>query len=202
MLNMNNQIQNIRFQLKNLDMQFENINMQMINMGFQNTISEIQNLGIQVINLGIQMINVGLEIPNAMKLPNLFFQIQNIELQIQNTINKINIQNNIMNMNFPNMELQNKRMMTDVLNKENNRFEEWNLIFENNEDKKHYTISILPEKTVQDAINNYMVLSRRTDKIKFIFNSKILNPGLRINESGLQNRSKIIVVSTNNIIGG
>ena len=77
----------------------------------------------------------------------------------------------------------------------------WNLIFENQNDKKLVTIRISEQKTVKEAINVYLLKSGRTDKCKFIFNNKELYPEMIICQSGLQPLSRILVISTQNVIG-
>ena len=47
-----------------------------------------------------------------------------------------------------------------------------------------------------------MLKAGRTDKLKFIFDSHELNPETKICESGLQNMSRILVISTVNLLGG
>ena len=70
----------------------------------------------------------------------------------------------------------------------------WNLIFENQNDKKLVTIRISEQKTVKEAINMYLLKSGRTDKCKFIFNRNELDPEMIICQSGLLNLSKIKVI--------
>ena len=70
----------------------------------------------------------------------------------------------------------------------------WELIFENEEDKKNFSIRISEQKLVKEAIMIYMLKSGRTDKCKFIFNNKELFGEMKICKSGLYNMSKIIVV--------
>ena len=77
----------------------------------------------------------------------------------------------------------------------------WNLIFENQNDKKSYSIRISEQKTVQEAINLYLLKSGRSPNCKFIFNNKPLYPEMIICQSGLQNLSKILVISLQNVIG-
>ena len=77
----------------------------------------------------------------------------------------------------------------------------WNLIFENQNDKKSLTIRISEQKLVKEAISMYMLKSGRTDKCKFIFNNKELFGEMKICQSGLNNLSKILVISYKNIIG-
>ena len=77
----------------------------------------------------------------------------------------------------------------------------WNLIFENQNDKQTYIIRISEQKTIKEAISLYRLKSMRTDKCKFILNSKELYPEMRICESGLQDHSKILVISLQNLKG-
>ena len=78
----------------------------------------------------------------------------------------------------------------------------WNLIFENQNDKKSLTIRISEQKLVKEAISMYMLKSGRTDKCKFLFEGKELIPKMKINQSGLSNMSRILVISLNNLRGG
>ena len=77
----------------------------------------------------------------------------------------------------------------------------WTLIFENQNDRKAITIRINEQKLVSEAISLYKVKSGRIDKCKFIFNNKELFPEMKICQTGLQNLSKILVVSIQNVIG-
>ena len=77
----------------------------------------------------------------------------------------------------------------------------WNLIFENQNDRTSITIRISEQKTVKEAISKYMLKSGRTDKCKFIFNNKELYQEMKICQSGLNNLSRILVISTQNVIG-
>ena len=77
----------------------------------------------------------------------------------------------------------------------------WNLIFENQNDKKTLAIRISEQKLVKEAISMYMLKSGRTDKCKFIFNNKELFGEMKICQSGLNNLSRILVISTQNVIG-
>ena len=77
----------------------------------------------------------------------------------------------------------------------------WNLIFENQNDKTSVTIRISEQKLVKEAISMYLLKSGRTDKCKFIFNNKELFTEMKICQSGLNNLSRILVISTQNVIG-
>ena len=86
------------------------------------------------------------------------------------------------------------------INKNKNSSSEWTLIFETKEGDMT-NIRISDDKTIEEAINLYKKRTSNTDKIKFIFNGKELYPKLKINKS-LDNLSKIIVFSYNNLMGG
>ena len=75
----------------------------------------------------------------------------------------------------------------------------WNLIFENLEDKKSVTIRISEQKLVKEAINMYFLKTGITDQCKFIFNTKPLNPEIKISHSGLINFARIYVIKIFNI---
>ena len=77
----------------------------------------------------------------------------------------------------------------------------WNLIFENQNDRQSYTIKISEQKLVKEAIDKYRKRSKNIDKCKFIYNSKELYSEMRICESGLNNGSKILVISIQNLKG-
>ena len=200
MLNINNHLQIIRTQLSNLEIQFDNINMQIINMKLIPNISfQIQNLGIQMLNMGIQMINIGIDIPDfGMQMSNLYHQIQNIDMQIQNIATKICMKNNMqvnMNMQMMNNKINDINIMDDN--------DSWNLIFERKATMEKINIIISPEKTIQDAINLYKIKSgNNKEGLKFIFNSRQLYPNRKICESGLVEKANILVIDTDNIIGG
>ena len=70
----------------------------------------------------------------------------------------------------------------------------WNLIFENEDDKKQINIKISEQKLVIDAIKEYYQKSRRSDKCIFIFDNKKLNYALKICQSGLRAQSRILVI--------
>ena len=104
---------------------------------------------------------------------------------------------NIGNMNMfgmGNMDMTNMNLTIDDA-------QGWNLIFENQNDKQTFIIRISEQKKIKEAISLYRLKSMRTDKCKFILNSKELYPEMRICESGLQNNSKILVISLQNLKG-
>ena len=77
----------------------------------------------------------------------------------------------------------------------------WNLVFENQNDLNSIIVTISEQKTIKEAISKYRIKANRTDPCKFVFNSKQLYPEMRICESGLKDKSKILVISLQNLIG-
>ena len=109
MININSQLQNLKFQLKNTNTSFENMIILMENMKLNNPSSQIKNMGIQILNMGIQMLTIGSQIPDMSNDIDIYKQIQNIsnqiktfEMQMQKPISKqfingIQTHNNMMN---------------------------------------------------------------------------------------------------------
>ena len=80
----------------------------------------------------------------------------------------------------------------DLKNEEDN---DWNLIFEHEDDKKYIMINISSQKLVLDAIKEYYQISGMSDKYIFIFDNKKLDYNMKICESGLINQANIFVIS-------
>ena len=77
----------------------------------------------------------------------------------------------------------------------------WNLVFEKKSGGPTINLTISPEKTVTEAINAYKIKSMQDGEMKFIFNGKELPYSLKICQSGLNNGSKILVISTKDVEG-
>ena len=77
----------------------------------------------------------------------------------------------------------------------------WNLVFEKKSGGPTINLTISPEKTVTEAINAYKLKSMEEGQMKFIFNGKELPYSLKICQSGLNNGSKILVISTKDVEG-
>ena len=75
------------------------------------------------------------------------------------------------------------------------------MIFEQKAGGQTLTIQIQPDKKVSDAINSYKNKIQYPGEMKFIFNGQNLNPDLTLNEAGLKNGSKILVIGTKDIEG-
>ena len=71
----------------------------------------------------------------------------------------------------------------------------WNLIFENRNDRQTFVIRISEQKLFKEAISLYRLKSGNTERCKFIFNDRNLNPEMKICQTGLCNMQKIIVIS-------
>ena len=115
---------------------------------------------------------------------------------------------NNMNMQIPNIGFQNQNMMMNnnilkMMNiMMNNQSVELNLIFEER-NQKQTSISILPEKTIKEAIDLYKIKSgNNSQNFIYIHNGQKLNPGLKINQSDLVNGSYIYVIDTEEMMGG
>ena len=65
-------------------------------------------------------------------------------------------------------------------------------------------VPISNKKAVGEAINLFKIKANlnENDKLRFIFNSEIINSQLKIYESGLSYGAKIIVIPYENKIGG
>ena len=77
----------------------------------------------------------------------------------------------------------------------------WNLIFEKKSGGPTINLTISPEKIVAEAISAYKLKSMEEGEMRFIFNGKELPSSLKICQSGLNNGSKILVISTKDVEG-
>ena len=77
----------------------------------------------------------------------------------------------------------------------------WNLLFEYSWEKKSYIIRINEQKFVREAITKFRLKSSVTEKCKFVYNNKQLFEEMKICESGLQDYSKISVISLRSLEG-
>ena len=135
---------------------------------------------------------------------NMINDMMNINNNMQNMAMGMN--NNMMGMQGMNMLMPMNGMMNNMnfgmqnLNFEN--YEGWTLRFENQWDKREININISEQKLFKDAISMYKIKSNNLGDYKFIFNAHELNPDLKICQSGLNNLSKILVLSYESIKGG
>ena len=92
-----------------------------------------------------------------------------------------------------------KQMMNIPLDDE----KDWNLIFEDSRTKEIVNIRISEQRLVKEAISLYRLKSgKNDDNLKFIFHNRELYPEMKICQTGLSNFSKIIVIESENIMGG
>ena len=112
----------------------------------------------------------------------------------------MNMMNPMGGMNMMNQMGGMNMMNTDSVKLDDNKG--WNLFFENQNDRKIITIKISENKTVKEAINMYKIKANRTnEKLKFVFNNKELFDEMKICQSGLNDHSKILVISLQNLKG-
>ena len=120
-------------------------------------------------------------------------------------MNDMNMMNNQMMMN--NMAMMNNQMggMPNTNTGMNNQSELiWNILFQKKEGGQKFNIQISPNKKVEEAIKLFLEklpLNKRNVEMKFVFNNKEVSKTLTICESGLQNGSEILVISTGEVIG-
>ena len=127
--------------------------------------------------------------------------MMNQNMMNQNMMNNLMMQNMMMYQMMPNMGINPTSMLNQI--NENSLIDPngWNLKFEIPRDGKTYNIVIDRNKKVQEAINRFKLKSNIQDKCKFIFNNKELFPELEICQSGLQDGSKISVISLKDLKG-
>ena len=181
------------------------MNMGMMNQNMMNNMgNNMPNMGMNMPNMGNNMPNMGMNMPNigmnTMNMGNMGMNMPNMGM---NTMNIGNGMGNMNMMNFPNMgaipmvALPTMNTMMDIEDAQG-----WNLIFENQNNRKMINIRISEQKLVKEAINAYKLKVNDFDnKFKFIFNNKELFPEMKICQSGLTNGAKILVISTKNLKG-
>lgn len=102
------------------------------------------------------------------------------------------LKNNIQEEKIKEFQVYDIFLENDLKNEEDN---DWNLIFEHEDDKKYIMINISSQKLVLDAIKEYYQISGMSDKYIFIFDNKKLDYNMKICESGLINQANIFVIS-------
>ena len=206
-----------------------NMNQMMGNMGpnmmMDNTMGNMGMMGPNMMNMNMMNNpmsgnNMGMMDPNMMNMMNNPMNGNNMGMMDPNMMNMMNMNNmnmmpnmlgmngnmmmnqNMMNMGMP---MGNMAAMGNMAGMGNlpgmDDSQGWNLIFENQNDLSNIIVTISEQKTIKEAISMYRVKANRTDECKFLFNSKQLYPEMRICESGLKDKSKILVVSIQNLKG-
>ena len=161
----------------------------------------LQSDMVKVMN-GINQLNL---IITKIKQYNANNNINNNMMNINNNMQKMAMgMNNMMGMQDMNMLMPMNGIMNNMnfgipgLNLEDH--DGWNLLFENQWDKKVVNIRISEKKLVKEAINMYKIKSNNNRECKYIINNKDLFPEMKICQSGLSNFSKILVISVKDLI--
>ena len=170
---------------------------------------EINKHKTNICNLAMKLSNTfniyeEISINNEIKKETEFLEsLLNIKNQ-QNMLQPLNqmMPQQMLQQQFQQMMLMQQQMFQQQMNITIDDENGWNLIFEDGNSRKEITIRINNEKLVKEAIAKYMLKSGRTDKCKFVFDGKELIPKMKINQSGLSNKSRILVISTQNLRGG
>ena len=186
----------------------------------QNLFDLVEEMSTVLITLQTDMIKV----MNGINQLNLLIsKIKQQKINNMNSMNNLNNMNNMMN-NMQNMAMGMNNMlgmqglnmpmvmnpMQGMMNNTNFGMQNINieddnrlhLIFIDQNSGKNTTINISEQKLFKEAICMYQLKSGRTDKCKFIFNDHEIFPELKICETGLENLSKITVLSILNLRGG
>ena len=192
-----------------------NMNQMMGNMGpnmmMDNTMGNMGMMGPNMMNMNMMNNpmngnNMGMMDQNMMNMMNM--NNMNMMPNMLGMNGNMMMNQNMMNMGMPNMmgmPMGNMAAMGNMSGMGNlpgmDDAQGWNLIFENQNDLSNIIVTISEQKTIKEAISMYRVKANRTDECKFLFNSKQLYPEMRICESGLKDKSKILVVSIQNLKG-
>ena len=144
-----------------------------MNMGMNNNMN---NMNMMNMNNNMRMMNMG--------MPNMNMMNMNMNMRVPN----MNMMNVNMSMILPNINME---KMLD--NEDKNG---WELIFkyDDGKEKKDVVVKISHEKTVNEAISQYKIQVANTEDMRFEYPpNKELNRTLKISQSGLSNKSEIIV---------
>ena len=129
----------------------------------------------------------------------------NMLSNMMNNMKNMNIgMNNMIGFQDMNMQMPMNTMMNNMNIFNQNPFDDenkWKLIFE---DKNYCKIElkISKERLFKEAINMYKIKSMREGRMKFIFNDHEIYPETKISETRLNNMSKILVISLQDLKGG
>ena len=186
-------------QLKNFGMQLQSYGMQIQNMVVQMPMI-IQNIGIQLQNMASNISNIGNQIfllgVNLSNNSNMGFQMNNNKFGEMPGMNIINqFPNNMVNQN-------------NLFNGENIiKIELINIKFRDDYGKL-ISITISPEKSVEELLNLYIQKAGLNSDFfknnKFRFNSKIIDPKEKktILDYGILNEALIYISKQFNLLGG
>ena len=77
-----------------------------------------------------------------------------------------------------------------------------NLIFELNYEMRKITISCNPSDKIDEVFNKlYSKIGYEVDEAIFLFNTRRIMPGKKVNEYGIRDQSKILVVDIKTVEG-
>ena len=173
-------------------MNMNGMNPNMMNMG--NMGMNMPNMGMNIPNMG----NMGMNMPNMANMGN--FGMNTMNMGNMGNMNMMNMMNM---MNLPNMAgvpMVALPTMNTMMSIEDNQG--WNLLFEDQRNRKIVNIRISEQKTVNEAISAFKLkINDFNNKFKFVFNNKELFPDMKICQSGLTNGAKILVISTRYLKG-
>ena len=163
-----------------------NMNNNMNNMNNMNMNPQMMNMMMQMMsNMGGNM--------NTMNMGNMD------QANMMNMMNMMQMMNN--NNMANNMQMNNNMVNSMPVNNMGASQGGWNLFFTKKDSGQKILIQVKPDEYVSEAISRYKIKAVDDKESKFIFNGKQLNTGLKISQSGLQNNSEILVLSTNDVIG-
>ena len=163
-----------------------NMNNNMSNMNNMNMNPQMMNMMMQMMsNMGGNM--------NTMNMGNMD------QANMMNMMNMMQMMNN--NNMANNMQMNNNIVNSMPVNNMGASQGGWNLFFTKKDSGQKILIQVKSDEYVSEAISRYKIKAVDDKESKFIFNGKQLNTGLKISQSGLQNNSEILVLSTNDVIG-
>ena len=163
-----------------------NMNNNMNNMNNMNMNPQMMNMMMQMMsNMGGNM--------NTMNMGNMD------QANMMNMMNMMQMMNN--NNMANNMQMNNNIVNSMPVNNMGASQGGWNLFFTKKDSGQKLLIQVKPDESVSEAISRYKIKAVDDKESKFIFNGKQLDTSLKISQSGLQNNSEILVLSTSDVIG-
>jgi hypothetical protein len=159
-------------------------------MGMNNmNMNNMNNMNI----MGMNNMGMGMNNMNMMAMNNM----NNMNMMRMNNMNNMNMMGmNNMGMGMPNMNMMAMNMAMQNANINNEDKDGWELTFkyDDGKDKKDVVVKVSCEKTVNEAISLYKLKVANTEDMRFEYPpNKELNRTLKISQSGLSNKSEIIV---------
>ena len=131
------------------------------------------------------------------------FMMNNQMLNMMDAMNneRMMMNNRMMNA-MNNGGMMNHGMMNNFEDKQQNDISPITIYFRKG-DEKPFLIQCLPTDKVSEVIERYRKKSGdNDDTLKFIYNSRALNPSITIGKAGITDNGNVSVVVTKNIMGG